>query len=248
VFFIEAAGQLSPRLGRASSTADSGVEATRLPPGRVPRVARLMALALRLDELVHTGQVASYSANKPEPAVSRIGSFIPCARDTLPYPRSLLHPRWLRFSRPLRIPSHELCPDALTTASGLSPSQRTIVAPLHRSSQWPGFSHRLKRPPRSRRRRAPKSSPVSSPLKASRAVGMNASQATSPISSSISVRAKFITSSVNAAWISAQEKTASMVSSKLHRYSCRHRCPLVDDFARFLWTRRFRCCLSRPPG
>ena len=33
-----------------------------LPPGRVPRVARLMALALRLDELVRTGQVASYSA------------------------------------------------------------------------------------------------------------------------------------------------------------------------------------------
>ena len=33
-----------------------------MPPGRVPRVARLMALALRLDELVRTGQVASYSA------------------------------------------------------------------------------------------------------------------------------------------------------------------------------------------
>ena len=33
-----------------------------VPPGRVPRVARLMALALRLDELVRTGQVASHSA------------------------------------------------------------------------------------------------------------------------------------------------------------------------------------------
>jgi hypothetical protein len=31
-----------------------------VPPGRVPRVSRLMALALRLDELVRTGQVASY--------------------------------------------------------------------------------------------------------------------------------------------------------------------------------------------
>ena len=39
----------------------SGVEMPPLPPGRVPRVARLMALALRLDELVRTGQVASYS-------------------------------------------------------------------------------------------------------------------------------------------------------------------------------------------
>ena len=41
---------------------DSGGAAARLPAGRVPRVARLMALALRLDELVRTGQVASYSA------------------------------------------------------------------------------------------------------------------------------------------------------------------------------------------
>ena len=39
-----------------------GVGAAPGPPGRVPRVCRLMALALRLDELVRTGQVASYSA------------------------------------------------------------------------------------------------------------------------------------------------------------------------------------------
>ena len=38
-----------------------GVPTPPLPPGRVPRVARLMALALRLDELVRTGQVGSYS-------------------------------------------------------------------------------------------------------------------------------------------------------------------------------------------
>ena len=40
----------------------SGAESASLPAGRVPRVARLMALALRLDELVRTRQVASYSA------------------------------------------------------------------------------------------------------------------------------------------------------------------------------------------
>jgi hypothetical protein len=40
----------------------SGAASASLPAGRVPRVARLMALALRLDELVQTGQVASYSA------------------------------------------------------------------------------------------------------------------------------------------------------------------------------------------
>jgi hypothetical protein len=39
-----------------------GGETPALPPGRVPRVARLMALALRLEELVRTGQVGSYSA------------------------------------------------------------------------------------------------------------------------------------------------------------------------------------------
>jgi hypothetical protein len=32
-----------------------------LPTQRVPRVARLMALALRLDALLRSGQVASYS-------------------------------------------------------------------------------------------------------------------------------------------------------------------------------------------
>jgi hypothetical protein len=40
----------------------AGAQAPALPPGRVPRVSRLMALALRFDELVRTGQVASYSA------------------------------------------------------------------------------------------------------------------------------------------------------------------------------------------
>jgi hypothetical protein len=38
-----------------------GVEATPLPPGRVPRVSRLMALALRLEELVRRGPISSYT-------------------------------------------------------------------------------------------------------------------------------------------------------------------------------------------
>jgi hypothetical protein len=37
----------------------SNAASASLPAGRVPRVARLMALALRLEELVRTGQVAS---------------------------------------------------------------------------------------------------------------------------------------------------------------------------------------------
>jgi hypothetical protein len=39
-------------------------EPTQLPPvevGRVPRVARLMALAIRFDTLVHQGEIASYA-------------------------------------------------------------------------------------------------------------------------------------------------------------------------------------------
>jgi len=37
------------------------VSAAELEPGRMPRVARLMALAIRFEHLVRTGQVASYS-------------------------------------------------------------------------------------------------------------------------------------------------------------------------------------------
>jgi hypothetical protein len=52
-----------PHPGRDShQELPSGAASASLPAGRVPRVARLMALALRLDELVRTGQVASYSA------------------------------------------------------------------------------------------------------------------------------------------------------------------------------------------
>jgi hypothetical protein len=52
-----------PHPGRGShKEVRSGVDSSSLPAGRVPRVARLMALALRLDELVRTGQVTSYSA------------------------------------------------------------------------------------------------------------------------------------------------------------------------------------------
>ena len=38
----------------------AGAEAATPPPGRVPRVTRLMALALRLDALVRSGQIGRY--------------------------------------------------------------------------------------------------------------------------------------------------------------------------------------------
>jgi hypothetical protein len=53
---FEASGQGSHKDQRSSA------ESASFPAGRVPRVARLMALALRFEELVRTGQVASYSA------------------------------------------------------------------------------------------------------------------------------------------------------------------------------------------
>src|SRR5215469_12669168 len=52
-----------PQQGRGSPKERRSIaESASLPLGRVPRVARLMALALRLDELVRTSQVANYSA------------------------------------------------------------------------------------------------------------------------------------------------------------------------------------------
>ena len=47
------------RCGRRGLRPDG--EKPALPPGRVPRLARLMALALRLEELVRTGQVRNYT-------------------------------------------------------------------------------------------------------------------------------------------------------------------------------------------
>ena len=52
-----------PPPGRGTRTGlPSSADSASWPAGRVPRVARLMALALRLEELVRTGQVANYSA------------------------------------------------------------------------------------------------------------------------------------------------------------------------------------------
>ena len=38
-----------------------GATTASLPPGHVPRVARLMALALRFDDLIRSEQIATYS-------------------------------------------------------------------------------------------------------------------------------------------------------------------------------------------
>ena len=57
---VSVPGQPVGRRGRKELR--PGGEKAALPPGRVPRVSRLMALALRVDELVRTGQVGSYSA------------------------------------------------------------------------------------------------------------------------------------------------------------------------------------------
>ena len=58
---MEVPVQLQPvgRCGRRGLRPQAEQPSVR--PGRVPRVARLMALALRLEELVRTGQVRNYT-------------------------------------------------------------------------------------------------------------------------------------------------------------------------------------------
>jgi hypothetical protein len=48
------------RVGRGGGN-KLGHEPLTSTSGRVPRVARLMALAIRFDQLIHTGQVADYA-------------------------------------------------------------------------------------------------------------------------------------------------------------------------------------------
>ncbi len=39
----------------------TGAMEAKLQPGRIPRISRLMALAIRFDELIRSGQVSSYA-------------------------------------------------------------------------------------------------------------------------------------------------------------------------------------------
>ena len=49
--------------GRRGSRSDGELDAAAtLPPGRTPRIARLLALALHCDELIRRGEVADYAA------------------------------------------------------------------------------------------------------------------------------------------------------------------------------------------
>src|SRR5262249_27376932 len=47
--------------GRGKELRAGAGAASALPPGRVPRVSRLMALALRFEQLIRSGQVGAYS-------------------------------------------------------------------------------------------------------------------------------------------------------------------------------------------
>lgn len=48
------------RHARGRKELSSGPEPMPVVPGRIPRVARLMALAIRFDELLRDGEIASY--------------------------------------------------------------------------------------------------------------------------------------------------------------------------------------------
>jgi hypothetical protein len=49
------------RHGRKRMTVGDQPEATPTPPGRVPRISRLMALAIRFEDLLHQGHVKDYA-------------------------------------------------------------------------------------------------------------------------------------------------------------------------------------------
>jgi len=50
-----------PRASRPPGQSDGVAQPPPVPLGRVPRVARLLALALRLEQLVQTGVIANYA-------------------------------------------------------------------------------------------------------------------------------------------------------------------------------------------
>jgi hypothetical protein len=56
---------------RSFPQAASAAPPPSVPPGRVPRISRLLALAHRLDELVRTGVIADYAALAKLAHVSR---------------------------------------------------------------------------------------------------------------------------------------------------------------------------------
>lgn len=49
------------RRGRRRIRQGEQPESSELPPGRVPRISRLMALAIRCDELIRSGEVTDYA-------------------------------------------------------------------------------------------------------------------------------------------------------------------------------------------
>lgn len=71
----------------------TGPMKAELPPGRIPRISPLMALAIRFDELIRSGQVSSYAE------LARLGHVTP-ARVTHIMNLNLLSPaiqEWLLF-------------------------------------------------------------------------------------------------------------------------------------------------------
>jgi hypothetical protein len=64
-------GRRRGRGQRSFSQAASAAPRLSVPPGRVPRISRLLALAHRLDELVRTGVIADYATLAELTHVSR---------------------------------------------------------------------------------------------------------------------------------------------------------------------------------
>lgn len=102
--------------GRKELKPGSAMPVPAVPEGRVPRVARLLALAIRFDQLVRTGAVAGYAelaqlGHVSRARITQIMNLLLLAPDI--QEALLFLPRTKRGRDPLRL--QQLQPIALTT-------------------------------------------------------------------------------------------------------------------------------------
>jgi hypothetical protein len=127
--------QVHLRQGRGSRKdvqAGPAPERPVLPVGRVPRVARLMALAIRLDKLVQSGAITSYSelarlGHVTRPRVSQILSLVYLSPDI--QEAILFLPRTERGRDPVIL--RDLLPIAATLGWGQQRERWAMLADRH---------------------------------------------------------------------------------------------------------------------
>lgn len=133
------------RSGRGSRKTIREGEAKELTPqisGRVPRVARLMALAIRFDQLIQAGDVADCAACRP-PGPRHPSADYPDHESAAPGPRhpggdplSPAHRERPRYALSLPTPANR-------PRSGLAETTKNVAETAHRSSYLASFETEL---------------------------------------------------------------------------------------------------------